>query len=442
MSRRKWLAICALVLVVMAVGSVLGGRNLREAYAEPDATYRELALFTDVLAIVRHSYVEEVPVKELVYGAINGMLATLDPHSSFMPPDMYKEMKSDTKGEFGGLGIEITIRDGVLVVVAPIEDTPAFRAGILAGDQILKIDGRLTKEMDVMEAVRLLRGAKGSTVTLTIARSAAEPPRDYTLTREIVKVKSVKAKTLDDGYAYVRLTQFQERSADDLEQALGRLTKENGGVIHGLILDMRNNPGGLLDQAVAVSDLFLSSGLIVYTEGREAGSKMQYSAHLKGTQPAYPMVVLINGGSASAAEIVAGALQDQQRAVIVGTQSFGKGSVQTIIPLNDDSGLRLTTARYFTPKGVSIQARGIAPDIVVDPVEIKSVAEIPQHFREQDLRNHFETPARAGAAGQSAPPTGDKFAPGEEERSDYQLMRALDLLKGLQILKGLQPAAA
>jgi carboxyl-terminal processing protease len=435
--KRSTLLILLLALVLLGWMSV--SRDSHPLQAETTPQYQELQLFTDVLSIVRKSYVEEVPMKKLIYGAINGMLASLDPHSGFMPPDMYKEMKIDTRGEFGGLGIEITIRDGVLTVVSPIEDTPAYRVGLQAGDQILKIEDKFTKDIGIMDAVKLMRGPKGTKVTITIMRDSFEKPQEFTLVREIIKIKSIKARNLQDGIGYVRITQFQERTADDLLGALSGLREENGGALSGLILDLRNNPGGLLDQAVRVSDTFLSDGLIVYTEGREEGSRMKFTAHAKGTEPPYPMVVLINGGSASASEIVAGALKDHKRAVVMGTQSFGKGSVQTIIPLSDDSGLRLTTARYFTPDGTSIQATGITPDIVVNPVEIKEVKE-NDHFREKDLKNHFEIEAPEKTPPSPAPEPEPKLD--KETRSDYQLMRALDLLKGLQILRGLNRQAA
>jgi carboxyl-terminal processing protease len=432
--------IFVLLVALMTAAWLLAGEQSRPVQAESTSSrYQDLELFTDVLSIVRKSYVEEVPMKDLVYGAINGMLASLDPHSAFMPPDVYKEMKIDTSGEFGGLGIEITIKDGLLTVVSPIEDTPAFRAGIEAGDQILKIEDKFTKDMGIMEAVKLMRGPKGSKITITIIRGGLDKPREFTLVRELIKIKSVKARTLVDGFGVVRLTQFQERTAEDLTAALEALRKENGGSLSGLIIDLRNNPGGLLDQAVKVADLFLESGLIVYTEGREEGSKMQFSAQRQGTEPGYPIVVLINGGSASASEIVAGALQDHRRGVVMGTQSFGKGSVQTVIPLSDDSGLRLTTARYFTPNGTSIQAKGITPDIEVLPSEVKQVAD-GEHFREKDLKNHFETTGdRETPSGKDG---GQRFRPDDEALGDYQLMRALDLLRGWQILRELERPAA
>ncbi len=439
MNQGKRITFLMLLLTLVLTAWIGLGQFGPSAIAESGNDYRELKLFTDVLTIVRRSYVEEVPMKDLIYGAINGMLGSLDPHSSFMPPDVYKEMKIDTKGEFGGLGIEITIRDGLLTVVSPIEDTPAFRAGLEAGDQILKIDDKYTKDMSIMDAVKLMRGPKGSNVTITVMRESFDKPREYVIVREIIKIKSVKARTLEDGYGYIRITQFQERTADDLHTALEQLRSDNKGSIQGLILDLRNNPGGLLDQAVNVSDTFLASGLVVYTEGREEGSAMKFSAHKEGTEPAYPMVVLINGGSASASEIVAGALHDHERAVIMGTQSFGKGSVQTVMPLSDGSGLRLTTARYFTPAGISIQAKGITPDIVVRPMELKEIQD-GAHVREKDLAKHFE--AVSGEESSPAEAPAAKFKLDGTSREDYQLLRALDLLKGFQILKGMERPAA
>ncbi|MBW2451177.1 MAG: S41 family peptidase, partial [Deltaproteobacteria bacterium] len=377
------------IALVLLIISVTLGIRVEISEVSASSGYQEMQLFTDVLTIVRRSYVEEVSIKDLVYGAIDGMLASLDPHSGFMSPEIYKEMKVDTRGEFGGLGIEITMRNGVLTVVAPIEDTPAQRAGLQAGDQILKIEDEYTKDIELMEAVRLMRGVAGTEIKITIMRESFDKPQEFNLTREVIKIQSVKAKTIESGYGYVRLTQFQEKTADDLDQALSDLGEENQGALKGLVLDLRNNPGGLLDQAVEVADKFLDSGLIVYTEGRQEDSQMEFAAKSSGTEPDYPMVVLINGGSASASEIVAGALQDHGRAVVMGTQSFGKGSVQTIIPLSDDSGLRLTTAKYYTPNGTSIQATGIIPDIEVLPGEIKELAE-REHFREKDLRNHFD----------------------------------------------------
>lgn len=424
--------ITILVGAVTLIAVFIGVGVQRRCAAQGGNDYESIELFTDVLAIVKKSYVEEVDTKKLIYGAINGMLAALDPHSSFMPPDTYKEMKIETKGSFGGLGIEITIKDGILTVISPIEDTPAFNAGIKSGDQILKIDDKFTKDLSIMDAVKRMRGAKGTKVVLTIMREGFEKPKEFSLMRDIIQVKSVKFKSLDDGYGYIRLSQFQEKSDEDFTRALKTLKEQNGGTLRGLVLDLRNNPGGLLDQAVRISNHFVEDGLIVYTEGREADSKMKFSASKGGKEPRYPIVVLINSGSASASEIVAGALQDHNRAVIMGTQSFGKGSVQTIIPLSDDSGLRLTTARYYTPKGRSIQAKGIVPDIVVERLELAATEKKEgMHIREKDLEHHFESDGKdeAEAAKKSTYSTDDSV------KGDYQVLRGLDLLKGLEILK-------
>lgn len=440
MFRRRWLRLLVLLLS-LPLGWLAVAQLTRPLAAEARSQYEDIRLFSDVLALVRKSYVEEVPMQELIYGAIDGMLAALDPHSSFMPPDVYKEMKDDTRGEFGGIGIEITIKDGVLTVVSPIEDTPAYRAGLQAGDQIVKIGDGFTKDMSVMDAVKLMRGPKGSPIRITIIREAFEKPKEFELKREIIKIRSVKARTLEDGYGYVRLAQFQERTDEELAKALKELRKENGERLDGLVLDLRNNPGGLLEQAVKVTDLFLGKGLIVYTDGREEGSRMEFHARAGTAEEDFPLVVLINSGSASASEIVAGALQDHHRALVLGTQSFGKGSVQTVIPLSDNSGLRLTTARYYTPSGTSIQARGITPDIVVAPAELKKVeAGDGEDFREKDLSNHFDSVPLEAQPKEAQ--TTRKFDLKATDRNDYQLMRALDLLKGWRVFKELNVPAA
>lgn len=437
--------------VVVAFLSIFIISSQRHSSAEAKGSdYESIELFTDVMAIIKKSYVEDVDTKKLVYGAINGMLSSLDPHSSFMPPDTYKEMKIDTKGAFGGLGIEISIKDGVLTVISPIEDTPAFKAGIKSGDMILKIDDKFTKDLNINDAVKRMRGQKGSKVILTIMREGFDKPKEFPIVRDIIQVKSVRFHLMDGGYGYVRIAQFQEKTDDDLSKALKAMKEEYKGELKGLVLDMRNDPGGLLDQAVKVADHFVAEGqMIVYTEGREKDSKMQFTAKKGSKEPNYPIVVVINGGSASASEIVAGALQDHKRAIILGTQSFGKGSVQTIIPLSDDSGLRLTTARYYTPKGRSIQAKGITPDITVDAVELpKTTAKKDaQHLREKDLENHFETEDMKGAGDQKKE---DKKSEKKDEKTekpsqkleenlktDYQVLRALDLLKGWELIKSM-----
>ena len=427
------LILAALSILVVVIG--IGAQHRCAAQGGND--YESIELFTDVLSIVKKNYVEEVDTKKLIYGAINGMLTSLDPHSSFMPPDMYKEMKIDTKGSFGGLGIEITIKDGFLTVISPIEDTPAFKAGIKSGDQILKIEDKFTKDMSIMDAVKRMRGPKGSKITITVMRDGFERPKEFSLTRDIIQIKSVKFKTLDAGYGYVRIAQFQEKTDDDLAKALKTLKEENKGTIKGLVIDLRNDPGGLLDQAVKVCDHFIEDGLIVYTEGRDAESKMKFFARKGDKEPRYPIVVLINGGSASASEIVAGALQDHNRAVIMGTQSFGKGSVQTIIPLSEDSGLRLTTALYYTPNGRSIQAKGIVPDITVEAMELASTEKKDTlHIREKDLENHFETDTKdSKKEKEKKKETNPVIKLDDQMRGDYQILRALDLLRGWDILK-------
>jgi carboxyl-terminal processing protease len=437
--------------VIVAFLSIFIISSQRHSSAEGKGSdYESIELFTDVMAIIKKSYVEEVDTKKLVYGAINGMLSSLDPHSSFMPPETYKEMKIDTKGAFGGLGIEITVKDGVLIVISPIEDTPAFKAGVKAGDMILKIDDKFTKDLNVNDAVKRMRGQKGTKVTLTIMREGFEKPKEFPLVRDVIQVKSIRSHLMDGGYGYVRITQFQEKTDDDLSKALKTLKEENKGELKGLVLDMRNDPGGLLDQAVKVADHFVPGGqMIVYTEGREKDSKMQFTAKKGGKEPNYPIVVVINGGSASASEIVAGALQDHKRAIILGTQSFGKGSVQTIIPLSDDSGLRLTTARYFTPKGRSIQAKGITPDITVEAIELPKTNSKKDtlHLREKDLENHFESEDKTESPdvkkdekkNENKDEKTEKVPLKLEEnlKNDYQVLRALDLLKGWELIKAM-----
>ncbi|MBI1994636.1 MAG: S41 family peptidase, partial [Deltaproteobacteria bacterium] len=357
-----------LLLIGLGLGMLISGQG--QVSAVPKEDYESLEAFTNILAIVRKNYVDEVQTKDLINGAINGMLNGMDPHSAYLTPELYKELQMDTQGRFGGLGIEITVRNGILTVVSPIEDTPAFRAGIKAGDQILKIEGEFTKDMSLMQAVKKMRGPKGTKLNLSVKREGVTDLLDFSIVRDTIRVQSVRSRLLEEGYVYVRLAQFQERSDRDLQRALEKLASEKAG-IRGLVLDLRNNPGGLLTQAVRVADLFLESGMIVYTEGRLENQKQKYFARKEGSWTEFPIVVLVNGGSASASEIVAGALQDHKRAVILGTKTFGKGSVQTILPLDDNSALRLTTARYYTPKGRSIQATGIVPDIVMESVPLQ-----------------------------------------------------------------------
>lgn len=444
----KKILIGAALVAAFAAGSM--GLS-QKVSALPMTAYESMKIFTDVVGIIQENYTDEVETKDLVYDAVKGMVTSLDPHSSFMTPEEYKEMQVDTKGTFGGIGIEIGVRNGALTVISPIEDTPAFKAGIQAGDRIIKIDDAFTKSMTLMQAVKLMRGKEGTSLTITIIRKGLMEPLAVTLVRDIIQIKSVKFKQIEEGFGYVRITQFQERTGDDLEKALVELgSRENK--LRGLVLDLRNNPGGLLQQAVAVSDKFLDEGLIVYTKGRIEGQSMEFSARKEGTHPYYPIVVLINGGSASASEIVSGALQDHKRGVIIGTQSFGKGSVQTIMPLSDGSAVRLTTSKYYTPSGRSIQAKGIEPDIVVG-------SEITGRLKEKDLAGHLKgdgedeeavdaaedevedevTPAPAPEKSKrpAAPAAPIKFG----DPGDIQYERAVDYLKSWEIFQKTMPAA-
>lgn len=420
-------------LAIIAVLS-FSSWGVQKASTVPGGTYETLKLYTDVLGIVQESYAEDVDSKDVIYNSIKGMVKGLDPHSSFMTPEEYKEMQIDTKGSFGGLGIEIGMRDNALTVVAPIEDTPAFKAGLLAGDKIVKIGDKSTKDMSMQDAIGLMRGPKGTPVTIHIMRDGFDALRPFTITRAVIKVKSVKYRMLEEGFGYVKINQFQERTANDLDKALKDLAaKSNGGRLAGLVLDLRNNPGGLLQEAVSVSNEFLDSGLIVYTKGRAPGQNMTFNADNSRTQPDYPMIVLVNNGSASASEIVAGALQDQKRAVVMGVPTFGKGSVQTIIPLSDGSAVRLTTSKYYTPSGRSIQAKGIEPDIVV--------GEAPKgHLKEADLEGHL-APEGPAVKEEAEKPVIEqiKAAPADpsksgEEAEDIQLKEAVEYLKK-QVLK-------
>ena len=400
----------------------------RRVAAVPNETYESLKIFSDVLGIVEKDYTDELDTKELIYDAIKGMVRNLDPHSSFLIPDEYKEMQIDTRGEFGGIGIEISIRDDILTVIAPIEDTPAFMAGIIAGDKIVKIEGKSTKNMSLSDAVGLMRGKKGTQLTISIMRESFTKSREFTLTRAIIKVKSVKFETLEEEFAYVRIAQFQEKTTRDLKKALKKLRGKKGD-FKGLVLDLRNNPGGLLQEAVSVSDVFLDSGIIVYTKGRGDNQRMVFNAGAAKTEPDYPMIVLVNGGSASASEIVAGALQDYKRAIILGTTTFGKGSVQTIIPLSDGSAVRLTTSKYYTPLGRSIQAKGIEPDITVDDMS-------KVHIKEKDLEGHLEAEGEPRVKGKKKPKTRIVEEGAEKgDKEDIQLKRALDYLKSWNIFK-------
>jgi carboxyl-terminal processing protease len=439
MSQWKKIGNIRMVLVITTVfliGVLIGSGQSQKVSALSNSMYEDLKIFTDVLSLIQKDYVEETKSKDLVNGAIKGMLETLDPHSSYMPPNMFKDMQEETKGRFEGLGIEITIREGVLTVVSPIEDTPAFKAGILAGDQILKIDGESTKNFTLMDSVKRLRGPRGTKVTITIMREGFTKPKEFTLVRDVIPVRSVRHELLEKNYGYIRLSQFQEKTDGEFEKAVKALEEESKGSLKGVVLDLRNNPGGLLDQAVKISDRFIDSGLIVSVEGRKEDQKLKFYAHPNGNLARYPLVVLVNGGSASGAEIVAGAIQDHGRGIIVGTQTFGKGSVQTIIPLKDGSGLRLTTARYYTPNGRSIQAKGIVPDIVVKPSKPEEEKEgvTPKFPAEKDLERHL-IDMEKGAPKEKEKPKKEEVK--EKKPVDNQLERALELLKSWDIFKNI-----
>ncbi len=451
MSNRKQrvkTGVVVLLLLLLAGVWVTFGKGIGNPVFGGES-YENLRVFAEALSLVEKNYVDETKTKDLVYGAIKGMLSELDPHTNFMSPQNYKEMQVDTKGEFGGLGIQISMKDKKLVVIAPIEDTPAWNAGIKAGDHIFKIDNLPTKDIDLEGAVNKMRGPKDTKVNLTIIREGEKDPLEFTIVRDIIKIKSIKHKVIEEDIGYVRITQFQERTGDDLRKALDDLEKQK---VKSLILDMRNNPGGLLKVAIQVSELFLKEGKLVVSVKGRTDDKEEYLASERSARENYPIVVLVNEGSASASEIVAGALQDWERAVVLGTQTFGKGSVQTVFTLSDGSGMRLTTAKYYTPKGTSIQNTGITPDIIVKPVSGRDELE-SKFIREKDLKKHLKNdtideeeekeiePLRKdkgkGESDKMTEPVADE---GDIEKQDLQLQRAIDLLKGWNIFKGIIPA--
>lgn len=471
MRRRSILLLC--VLCVFGGMTLAGG--LSGALTKKPSPYHKLNLFTRVLSYVENNYVENVDQDELIYGALRGMLETLDPHTAFLKPDQYREMKVDTQGQFGGVGIEVEMRqlpsppeeayfpmgrarDNVLTIMSVIDGTPAQRAGIQSGDLIVKIDSTPTRTMRMDDAVTKMRGKKGSQVTLTLDRpapnaSAARPwkePHVMTLERQIIRIDNVTSKQLDPGFGVVKIKQFSDSTEHDLTAAIERLEHDApGGQLRGLVLDLRNNPGGLLDQAVRVADLFLETGLIVRTEGKGGRIIEEERAHVRGTRSGFPMIVLVNGGSASASEIVAGALQDHGRAVIVGTQTFGKGSVQTVIELDDGSALKLTIARYFTPNGRSIQERGITPDIVVEQLKLADLHaghEDEPALKERDLQGHLRGPTpddvkpdvKPDAIPKPDPTVGPGVVAGPIG-DDFQLRSAYDYLRAWRIFT--QPPA-
>lgn len=416
---RKNIAILIILgLIVFAVHPLVSSQTEKK---KKDDLYRQVELFSDALAIIQTDYVDETKSKDLIYGALKGMLGALDPHSQFMDPETYNELKVDTEGKFGGLGIEISVKDGLLTIITPIEDTPAWKAGLKSGDRIVRINNELTRDMTMSDAVKKLRGKAGDPVNITILRESEKKILEFRIVRDTIKIKDIKdPRILEDGIAYIRLVEFRENTAQDLKAALDNL-KKNG--MTALILDLRNNPGGLLDVAVKVTELFLDKGkLVVYTKGRKSSQSLEFISRVNLPITDIPMAVLINEGSASGSEIVAAALQDYKRAIIVGMKSFGKGSVQTVLPLNDGSALRLTTSKYFTPLGKEIHGKGVIPDIVVEDGRIELAPKDKDQAKQ--LQDVFEEVDKKDKA---------KDEKATAYKSDNQLMRAVDILKALKI---------
>jgi carboxyl-terminal processing protease len=416
--------------ILLSVGGMVLAEKESSMRAAP-LPLDDLKAFSEVFGQIKAAYVEEVSDHDLLENAIKGMLTGLDPHSSYLDKKSFKELQEGTRGEFGGLGIEVGMEDGFVKVIAPIDDTPAQKAGVQAGDLVIRLDEKPVKGMTLTDAVKIMRGKPGTDIMLTIVRDGEEKPLKITITRAVIKVISVKHRMLEEGFGYLRIASFQSRTGENLREALSKLKKENNSeVLKGLVLDLRNNPGGLLNGAVSVSDAFLTSGLIVYTEGRVENSKMSFKANPDDLLKGAPIVVLVNGGSASASEIVAGALQDHKRAVIMGEQSFGKGSVQTILPNNKGGAIKITTARYFTPAGRSIQAEGITPDVVLSKVKLETVDDDFVSIKEKDLTKHLSNPE-----GEDTPASEEDKKVNNGLSNDYPLNEALNLLKGIDIFR-------
>ena len=453
MSKKKYRYVrIGFVMIVAVLFMTTGAGFYRDLSADSEETYKSLKTFSDVLEIIEEGYVDEVDTKKLIEKAIEGMVHSLDPHSALLPPEAFEDLKIDTKGKFGGVGIVISMPKGILTVISPIENTPAYKAGVKSGDIIIKVDGVSTKDMMIWEAVKKMRGTKGTEVLITIVRQGVPDPIDFKIVRDIIPIESVKYIELKPGYGYIRITNFQNNTASDLKKALKEISS-SGSSLKGLILDLRDNPGGLLDQAVSVSDQFLDEGIIVSIKGRHKKHTKVYSARPDDTPQDYPITVLISGGSASASEIVAGALQDHKRAIIIGTTSFGKGSVQSVETLRDGYGLKYTIARYYTPSGRSIQAKGIEPDIVIerriaDKNDDNSIHD-NRFLKEKDLKNHLEIESDVQNKEdlESGDDT-DKINKQIEKTSyrygilnkdalqtDNQVMQALDILTGYTILR-------
>jgi len=445
---RRYKAILGVLLFLSPVLWVGISGVHQHLLAGTDKTYEELKVFSDVLDIIEKNFVDPVDSKKLIRGAIRGMISSLDPHSAFLLPESYKDLQIETRGQFSGIGIVITLQDNVVTVISPIEGTPAYKAGIKAGDQIVKVDGDETKTMMLWEAVKKMRGKKGTSVVITIRRKELPEPIDFTIVRDVIPLESVRSHLLKPSYGYVRITNFRENTADDVKAALKKL--ESGKTpLKGLIIDLRDNPGGLLDQAIKVADVFLDKGPIVSIKGRLKAHSKIYAAHPDKDKLSHPIVLLINEGSASASEIVAGAMQDHGRALVLGTTSFGKGSVQTVEPLRDGSGLKLTIARYYTPNGQAIQARGIIPDIFVEQTHVSgSEGNKHPHIKEKDLKNHISAEPKEGLSKEMKEKIleirGVKV-PGEEAsgvvkrlvEEDNQVRRALDILTSWQIFSNM-----
>ena len=423
-----------LPLTVVIALSFVGTLLAEEPATNEKLPIKELRTFADIFGRIKSDYVEPVGDKELLEHAIRGMLSGLDPHSAYLNEASFKHLQEGTRGEFGGLGIEVGMEDGFIKVISPIDDTPAQRAGLQSGDLIIRLDDKSVKGMTLGDAVKVMRGAPGSPIELLVIREGVDKPITFVLERALIKVASIKSRSLESGYAYIRLTQFQARSADDMLVAIDKLADEADGDLKGLVLDLRNNPGGVLNAAVDVSDAFLEDGLIVYTDGRVKDSKLQFEATPGDVLKGAPIVVLINAGSASASEIVAGALQDRRRAIIMGERSFGKGSVQTVIPVSQTTAIKMTTARYYTPSGRSIQAEGIHPDIELDPINVERAKNRPiKPLKEADLTGHLSN-------GEGKTSAEDVKKEDKEQKQplavrDYPLYQALNMLKGLQILQ-------
>lgn len=428
----------ALVLVfgiILGISASLTGNVLANKEEARGLPLDQLRNFSDIFSRIKSDYVEDVEDEVLLEHAIRGMLSGLDPHSTYLSPDEYNELRIGTSGEFGGLGIQVGMEDGFVKVISPIDDTPAYKAGLQAGDLIIRLDEKTVKGLTLNEAVKIMRGKPGTDIELTVVREGVDKPLTFVVTRDIIKVKSVKNRMLDPGYGYIRISNFQSRTAPQLLEAINDLKEENKENLKGLVLDLRNNPGGVLNAAAEVSDLFINKGKLVYTEGRIDNSHYEYNAKPGDILDGAPVVVLINGGSASASEIVAGALQDHRRAVVMGSKSFGKGSVQTIQELRSGGAVKITTARYFTPNGRSIQGAGITPDIILEKYKVTSADEDSMtSIKEQDLSNHISNPTMSDeeirqSEKDSEKKKGDKLLATE----DYQLHEALLLLKGLTI---------